>query len=145
MYPKHGARSVKETSLLTAFEFLRRESETKTKEGHKQTKQDTKIKMVTCLNDTPDRLMTPVVDIVGSNGKRQSVRAFIDQGSQASFVVSHLVRKLGAPKVKEINLAIQGFSSTTEHAQTTVHELRFLDFFGTYHTMNVIKKKDFEP
>ena len=44
-----------------------------TKEGHKQTKQDTKVKMVSCLNDSQVHLMTTVVDLVGSNGKRQSV------------------------------------------------------------------------
>ena len=143
MYPKHGALSVKRNiTILTAFEFLRRESEKQgTKEGHKQTKQDTKVKMVSCLNDSQVRLITTVVDIVGNTGKRQSVRAFIDQGSQASFVVSDLVRSLGAPKVKEINLAIQGFTLTTEHTQTSLHELRVLDCSGTYHTMNVIKKK----
>ena len=42
--------------------------------------------MVSCLNSSNVRLMTAAVDVVGPNGKRKTVSAFIDQGAQASFV-----------------------------------------------------------
>ena len=85
--------------------------------------------------------MTAAVDFVSSFGVRRKVRAFIDQGSQASFVTSDLVSSLEAPQIREVNLSIQGFSGKTDTAQTSVHELRVIDCSGTYHVLNVIKRK----
>ena len=126
---------LKEKSLYL-IRILTERVRTRNEEGHKQTKQDTKIKMFSCLNGTQVRLMTTVVDIVGGNGKRQLVRAFIDPKHRSWCL---MIRSLGAPKVKE------GFTSTTEHAQASEHKLRVLDCSGTYHTMNVIKKKALIP
>ena len=85
--------------------------------------------------------MAAAVDVVSSSGVRRKVRAFIDQSSQASFVTSNLVGSLEAPQTGEVNLSIQGFSGKTDTAQTSVHELRVIDCSGTYHVLNVIKRK----
>ena len=112
-------------------------SETQAKQASKQ---ETKVKMVSCLNSSNVLLMTAAVDVVSSSGVRRKVRAFIDQGSQlqASFVTSDLVSSLEAPQIREVNLSIQGFSGKTDTAQTSVHELRVIDCSGTYHVLNVI-------
>ena len=47
-----------------------------------------------------------------------------------------------ARKVKEVSLAIQGFSATTENTNTSVHEMHVIDCAGTHHTMNMIKRKN---
>ena len=86
--------------------------------------------------------MTAVVDVVGPNGKWRTVRAFIDQGAQASFVTADLVRSVVAPKVKEVSLAIQGFSTTIENTSTSVHEMHVIDCAGTHHPLNMIKRKN---
>ena len=88
--------------------------------------------------------MTAAVNVVSSSGVRRKVRAFIDQGSQASFVTSDLVSSLEAPQIREVNLSIQGFSGKTDTAQTSVHELRVIDCSGTYHVLNVILDPDLE-
>ena len=98
--------------------------------------------MVSCLNSSNVRLMTAVVDVVGPNGKRRTVRAFIDQGAQASFVTADLVRSVVAPKVKEVSLAIQGFSTAIENTSTSVHEMHVIDCAGTHHPLNMIKRKN---
>ena len=88
--------------------------------------------------------MTAVVDVVGPTGKRRTVPAFVDQGAQASFVTADLVRSVVAPKVKEVSLAIQGFSTTIENTSTSVHEMHVIDSAGTHHplNMNMIKRKN---
>ena len=86
--------------------------------------------------------MTAVVDVVGPNGKRRTVRAFIDQGAQASFVTADLVRSVVAPKVKEVSLAIQGFSTTIENTSSSVHEMHVMDCAGTHHPLNM---QELEP
>ena len=85
-------------------------SETQAKQASKQ---ETKVKMVSCLNSSNILLITAAVDVVSSSGVRRKVRAFIDQGSQASFVTSDLVSSLEAPQIREVNLSIQGFSGKT--------------------------------
>ena len=70
------------------------------------------------------------------------MRAFIDQGAQASFVTADLVRSVVAPKVKEVSLAIQGFSTTIENTSTSVHEMHVIDCASTHHPLNMIKRKN---
>ena len=122
-------------SLSLAFSRSKRNS------GETSLHLETKVKMVSCLNSSNVLLMTAAVDVVSSSGVRRKVRAFIDQGSQASFVTSDLVSSLEAPQIREVNLSIQEFSGKTDSAQTSVHELRVIDCSGTYHVLNVIKRK----
>ena len=100
------------------------------------------MQMVSCLNSSNVRLMTAAVDVVGPNGKRKTVRAFIDQGGQTSFVMADLVRSMVAPKVKEVRFAIQGFSATTKNTNTSVNEMHVIYCAGTHLTMNMIKRKN---
>ena len=79
-------------------------------QARQASKQETKVKMVSCLNSSNVLLMTAAVDVVSSSRVRRKVRAFIDQGSQTSFVTSDMVGSLEAPQIREVNLSIQGFS-----------------------------------
>ena len=83
--------------------------------------------------------MTAAVEAVVQNGKRKTVRPFINQGAQASFVTADLVHSLLPPKLKEGSVALPCFS-TTDNMKTSVDEFRIMKgYAGIFHTMNVIK------
>ena len=44
--------------------------------------------------------------------------------------------------MKEVSLAIQGFSTTIENTSTSVHEMHVIDCAGTHHPLNMIKRKN---
>ena len=56
-------------------------------------------------------LMTAAVQIIGENGRKFRTRAFLDPGTQASFVAAKFVEEAGLPGVRRTRVAVQGFGT----------------------------------
>ena len=72
-------------------------------------------------------LMTAVVDVLDSRQQRHKVRAFFDLGTQASFVSADLVEQVSPQKLRNAQVTIQGFGSSSESCSVGVFQLELID------------------
>ena len=87
-------------------------------------------------------LMTAVVDVLDSRQQRHKVHAFFDLGAQASFVSADLVEQVSPQKLRNAQVTIQGFGSSSESCSVGVFQLELIDCQGTHHKIAALQKTD---
>ena len=85
--------------------------------------------------------MTAVVDVLDSRQQRHKVRAFFDLGAQASFVSTDLVEQVSPQKLRNAQVTIQGFGTSSESCSVGVFQLELIDCQGTHHKIAALQKK----
>ena len=86
-------------------------------------------------------LMTAALDVVGRDGKKHAVRAFLDPGAQASFVSEELVKVAAFPEIEQTRLSVQGFGTPPELVQTAIHQVEIVDCFGSHHKIKALRRE----
>ena len=118
-------------------------------EHWKKSSDEAKVNMVSSQVDRTEGLrpseillMTAVVDVLDSRQQRHKVRAFFDLGAQASFVSADLVEQVSPQKLRNAQVTIQGFGSSSESCSVGVFQLELIDCQGTHHKIAALQKTD---
>ena len=90
-------------------------------------------------------VMNTVVDVSDSRQQRHKVRAFFDLGALASFVSADLVEQVSPQKLRNAQVTIKGFRSSSESCSIGVFQLELIDCHGTHHKIAALQKNRFKP
>ena len=85
-------------------------------------------------------LLTAVVQIIGENGRKFRMRAFLDPGGEISFVTAKFVEEAVLPGVRRTRVAVEGFGTKTETFDTSIREIKVVD--GSHHSISAMKRCD---
>ena len=109
--------------ILKHHILLHEENWTKSSDEAKVNMVSSQVDRAVGLRPSEVMLMTAVVDVLDSRQQRHKVRAFFDLGAQASFVSADLVDQVSPQKLRNAQLTIQGFGSSSESCAVGVFQL----------------------